>query len=279
MSKPKFKVGDKVKILDGSKIKNYVGFWASGMKAYIGTTALVDDVSAFGYRLAGNNFVWDERGLELVVEKKEKKPSKNTAIVIYRKGDDTIALDKATGKTAKATCCKDDEYDFYTGAKLALERLTTPERKFKVGDKVVGNDQADRNYSITKKGWVGVVKNILNYPKIEVYGFGLLMGVYVDENHLDLYTKAEEPIKAGDKVKIVDTGEMYPTYNTWVATNIKDAELAAQYAYGVSPFTWGVKFLDDVYVVKEMDRYVAYIQKVHYPRQCFIVGLKGLKKV
>ena len=42
MSKPKFKIWDKVKILDGSKIKNYAGSWVSDMNKYIGTTALVN---------------------------------------------------------------------------------------------------------------------------------------------------------------------------------------------------------------------------------------------
>lgn len=30
--------------------------------------------------------------------------------------------------------------------------------KFKVGDRVVGNDSADEKYGVTKKGWVGTVK-------------------------------------------------------------------------------------------------------------------------
>jgi hypothetical protein len=32
--------------------------------------------------------------------------------------------------------------------------------KFKVGDKVIGNDKANRRYVITKKGWVGVVTKV-----------------------------------------------------------------------------------------------------------------------
>ena len=52
------------------------------------------------------------------------EPLKNECIVIYRKGDETIALDKTTGKKAVAKCHPDDEYDFNTGAKLAFERLT-----------------------------------------------------------------------------------------------------------------------------------------------------------
>lgn len=45
-------------------------------------------------------------------------------IVIYRNGKETIALDKITREKGIAKCCPDDEYNFYTGAKLAFERLT-----------------------------------------------------------------------------------------------------------------------------------------------------------
>ena len=49
---------------------------------------------------------------------------KPETIVIYRKGNETIALDKTTGKKAVAKCSPDDTYDFMTGAQLAFERLT-----------------------------------------------------------------------------------------------------------------------------------------------------------
>lgn len=53
-------------------------------------------------------------------------PVHNECIVIYRKGNETIALDKTTGKKAVATCSPDDTYDFYKGAQLAFNRLTVP---------------------------------------------------------------------------------------------------------------------------------------------------------
>ena len=40
----KFNVGDKVKILDGSKISDYACFWATGMEVYIG------DIDTFEYK-------------------------------------------------------------------------------------------------------------------------------------------------------------------------------------------------------------------------------------
>lgn len=81
---PVFKPGDKVKILDGSDIKNYTGGWATGMRKHIGvehTVASYDDYDdgRVAYRLEGQCFRWDERGLELVEsaeeeKKEEKKP-------------------------------------------------------------------------------------------------------------------------------------------------------------------------------------------------------------
>ena len=48
----------------------------------------------------------------------------NECIVIYRKDNKVIALDKTTGNKGVAKCSPDDEFNFETGAKLAFERLT-----------------------------------------------------------------------------------------------------------------------------------------------------------
>mgnify|MGYP006916043099 CR=1 FL=1 len=55
--------------------------------------------------------------------------SHKETIVIYRDGNSVIAKDKVTGKKAVAKCHPDDEFDFMTGAKLALERLSQPEEE------------------------------------------------------------------------------------------------------------------------------------------------------
>lgn len=44
-------------------------------------------------------------------------------IVIYRKDNKVVALDKSTGEKAEANCNPADEFDFRTGAKLAFNRL------------------------------------------------------------------------------------------------------------------------------------------------------------
>lgn len=116
----KFKVGDKVRILDGSKIKNYTDGWCGSLKRYTGRNSTVIDVMDFvdgrvGYKLYGtDNFTFDERSL---------KYAEHETIVIYRKDNEVIALDKRTGKKAIAKCSPEDTFDFNIGAKLAFDRL------------------------------------------------------------------------------------------------------------------------------------------------------------
>ena len=123
MSKPKFKVGDRVRILDGSKIKGYTGGWFNHMARRIGEIATIKCLSSSfssgnAYRLEEFPLNWDERGLELV------KPEK---IIIYRKGAEVVAKNTLTGKTGVARCNPADEFDFNIGARLAFERLINPE--------------------------------------------------------------------------------------------------------------------------------------------------------
>lgn len=72
----KFKVGDKVRILDGSKINNYFGSWVDGMKKHVGKICTIRDVDKSdeltGYYMKEIAYMWDERGLKLVEEHKFK---------------------------------------------------------------------------------------------------------------------------------------------------------------------------------------------------------------
>ena len=47
MKEAKFKVGDKVRILDGSKILNYTGDWLPRMANHIGKIATIDHYADF----------------------------------------------------------------------------------------------------------------------------------------------------------------------------------------------------------------------------------------
>lgn len=158
--KAKFKVGDKVRILDGASIEKYTGGWIrGGMKEYVGKVFTIRKAVPYsddhiGYWMKEINFVWDERGLE------PEKESKNETIVIYRKDREVIALNKRTGKRAVAKCNPKDKFDFELGARLAFERLFGNDEKFKVGDFVIGNEKADDMYTITRTGWRGEVVSV-----------------------------------------------------------------------------------------------------------------------
>lgn len=120
----KFKVGDRVRVLDGSKIRKYRGGWVTEMRKYVEGVYTICEVrhgaeTANGYYLKdGGGYIYDERGLELVA---------NNKIVITTDGKTTLARlydGNNVIKSAEAKCSPDDEFDFSTGAKIAFERLT-----------------------------------------------------------------------------------------------------------------------------------------------------------
>lgn len=111
----------------------------------------------------------------------------NECIVIYRKDGETIALDKKTGKMANAICCPEDEYDFYTGAKLAFERLTgeQPEKEEKPAFKpYLMYRGTNTNY-----GYIGE-----STPLKDVIGRELKVGDTVELYDKNNNFKCEEPI-------------------------------------------------------------------------------------
>lgn len=119
----KFKIGDKVKILDGSKIENYTGQWNMFMSTRVGEVHTIESVDPdwtngrVSYEFNDILFVWDERGLELVNEQK---------IVITTDGRITKARlydNEKLVRQAVARCAPDDKFDFNVGAGLAFERL------------------------------------------------------------------------------------------------------------------------------------------------------------
>lgn len=112
----KFKVGDRVRVknTEGGTISG--DYWFdSDMIKYIGEEFTIKRNCYDGaYKLEGIPYYWVEDWLE---------PANSETIVIYRNGDKTVALYKTTGKKAEAKCSKENTYDFYTGARIAFERL------------------------------------------------------------------------------------------------------------------------------------------------------------
>ena len=136
----KYKVGDKVTVLDGSKAQHYAAGWINPMNRYVGKTLTVVQLleSDCGYPvyklLDGGGWSYDERYLT---------PANPDRIVVYIDKKDpskVIAKDVSTGETGVAKCSPEDIFDFYTGAKLAMNRLLGVEekmgQKIEIGDTV-----------------------------------------------------------------------------------------------------------------------------------------------
>lgn len=112
MAKRKFKVGDKVRI---KKFDKRPCCWNSeGKMDYLmGKEIRIEELLSSSIISVDGKWAVRCNDVELVDE----------TIVLYRKDNKVIALDKSTGKKAEACCNPADEFDFYIGAKLAFKRL------------------------------------------------------------------------------------------------------------------------------------------------------------
>lgn len=123
MATSKFKVGDNVKILNGSGIGGIT--FVAGMAALSGRIDEVSEVDVVAegrvfYRLKNTPYWWHESILELVKDESENK------IVITTDGTTTRAVwydGRKPIKEVKAVCCKEDTFNFDTGARLAFGKL------------------------------------------------------------------------------------------------------------------------------------------------------------
>lgn len=137
----KFKVGDRVRGIRG-RIEGYEGAVVETDTGSFGDSILCRFKNFNGhdgngctkrgkdYDTSDHRYVYPHE-IELI-----SRP--NETIVIYRKDDKVIALDKRTSKKTEAKCHPDDEFDFSIGAKLAFERLLEePEKEQYYNGKII----------------------------------------------------------------------------------------------------------------------------------------------
>lgn len=226
MVKRKFKVGDVVKP-NKKADENYTITTTSVVREAI-VTELRDYTMEIkiikGSCSVGEVFTVEEKCFDLV------RKAKQETIVIYRKDNKVIALDKSTGEKAEAKCNPADEFDFRTGAKLAFNRLMGEDvkpdngvrevkRKAKVGEFIKIVDAMPwmipyKNGDIFKVNCVTTSGCICKKSEENV---GLWHREYVV---LENYKPEKEPEKkdeicVGDTVKVTDTGKQYNLYGTW----------------------------------------------------------------
>lgn len=148
----KYKVGDKVTVLDGSEAPHYTAGWVVSMNPYVGKTLEVmcqeDNFASPVYKLVGGGcWHYDEKYL---APANSVAPTTSDRIVVYIDKKDpskVIAKDVSTGKTGVAKCSPEDTFDFYTGAKLAMNRLLGVDgkvaQKVEVGQKIEIGDTVE----------------------------------------------------------------------------------------------------------------------------------------
>ena len=141
--KHKFKVGDKVRVLDGSNIKNYTNGWYEHMNKYVGKVYTIDVVyeclgGRVAYGVENSSLMFDERGLKFAENKVVIVYVENMTIAKYYETEKKVIIDEARktvttlllridNKSLKyvdvAKCSPEDTFSKETGAKTALERL------------------------------------------------------------------------------------------------------------------------------------------------------------
>ena len=125
----KFKKGDRVKVVELATVdRNNTDLRVGMIGTVVGDGCEITRVK-FDETFKHDAFNWHDGTKSYDMYSFQLELLKEERIVIYRKDNETIALNKLTGKKAIARCCPEDAFDFETGAKLAFERLMTPQVK------------------------------------------------------------------------------------------------------------------------------------------------------
>lgn len=291
MEKRKFKVGDRVKVKKDIVTLNRRTVGKCGTVKELLTDnycsvefdEFVGGHDCNGFAKEGHGWNHAEDALDLV-------KTQNETIVIYRKDNKVIALDKSTGEKAEANCNPADEFDFRTGAKLAFNRLMGEDvkpdngvrevkRKAKVGEyiKIVDAKPFLIPYENGEIFRVIGVKNATCEVENPVKRFCAWHREYVV---LENYKPEKEPEKkdeicVGDTVKVTDTGMQYNLYGTWSGllgyeqNFVIDSDVSKDDEYKVLR----IKRHDDM-----RERTLALIQNPK-TTQVFIINIDGIKKV
>lgn len=289
MVKRKFKVGDVVKP-NKKADENYTITTTSVVREAI-VTELRDYTMEIkiikGSCSVGEVFTVEEKCFDLV------RKAKQETIVIYRKDNKVVALDKSTGEKAEAKCNPADEFDFRTGAKLAFNRLMGEDvkpdngvrevkRKAKVGEYVKIVDA--KPYLIPYKNGdiFKVISTCKSGVEIEKDGTPVTAAWHREYVVLENYKpeeKAQEhndsEIRVGDMVEVTHRGKCYSTYYTWSGLG----SYRQNFVNGVSVENGMVaKVLNISQHDDDKRKTLALIQNPK-TSQVFIINIDGIKKV
>lgn len=284
-----FKVGDRVrvtKLVECDKHSNL----KIGDEGIIKTKSYIDSNLCsvdFGKNFKHKSYNWNDKTnsydmftyqLELVEDKKE-------TIVIYRNGKEVTALDKSTGKKAVAKCSPQDKFDFYTGAKLALDRLV---EKHNITFRLLC---VKNNPPFCKKGKIyefvnGVTTwdDTCESSEYSNYNDFVRHNVVFSEHFVKLkegdnpeeILKKWNTINKGCKVKVINNGGTYTTYNAWVERNIESAEHRYMWDFNKTPCNGDIGYVIKIAPWKNDDKdMLAYVE---IKGRCYIMCVEALEK-
>ena len=215
-------------------------------------------------------------------------------IVIYRKDNKVIALDKSTGEKAEAKCNPADEFDFRTGAKLAFNRLMGEDvkpdngvrevkRKANVGEyvKVVNEKSifnAYKNGEIFKVTYVTKSGCVCKNSEKQC-GLWHIEYVVLENYKPEEKTKEEDDseIHVGDMVEVTHGGDCYSTYRSWsgLGNYVQNYVNGVPVEDGMVAKVLNIAKHDDIH---DNRKDLALIQNPK-TSQVFIIGIDGIKKV
>lgn len=125
----KYKVGDMVRIRKDLVVGDLYGscLFVEGMQNLCGEIARITEVHEHirDYCIASSHLYWTD---EMFEDVDTEVQGMNKRVVIYDDENEVIAY--CGDKVGVARCHPDDKFDFYTGAKLALERLEEAENPY-----------------------------------------------------------------------------------------------------------------------------------------------------
>lgn len=137
MENYKFKIGDKIIIMDGKRIHQYFGGWYKEMKHLIGKTYKIEDRSSvacfYHYKITdeiGNTWWIDERG---AIKAQADQVYEHPIVItdeITKSGRHKVVASQGEFKGI-AICHPEDEFDYDFGVTLALGRLLQAKKEAK----------------------------------------------------------------------------------------------------------------------------------------------------
>ena len=288
MEKRKFKVGDRVKVKKNTVTLNIrtVGECGTVKKLLTDNYYSVEfDKFVGGHDCDG--FAKDGYGWNAAEDALDLVKHQNETIVIYRKDNKVIALDKSTGEKAEAKCNPADEFDFRTGAKLAFNRLMGEDAKTNNGVREVKRKAKAGEY----------VKIVYAMPCLTPYKNGDIFKVNrvtavgcickKSEENVGLWDKEyvvlenykpeenDSEIHVGDMVEVTHSCHCYSSYDKW-------SGLGSYRQNYVKEVSVEDGMVAKVLNIEKHDRaHNTCLALIQNPKttQVFIINIKGLKKV